>query len=148
MSNPQDVPLGFWLRTVDALFDSSMDELFAPDGLTRRQWQLLSTVQRNQPVGTSEVEEAMAMPADEAADSPLSLLHAMRGRGWVRSTPAGWSLTDDGGAVHARLQAKVAEHRARMFRDVSDAAYQTTVETLAQITINLDPDGRSTPRFR
>ena len=35
-----------------------------------------------------------------------------------------------------------------MFRDVSDAAYKTTVETLAQITVNLDPDGRSTPRFQ
>jgi predicted transcriptional regulator len=101
-----------WLRAVDA---SSMDELFAPDGLTRRHWQLLSTVQRNQPASTSDVEEAMATPTGEAAQSPQSLLRALRERGWVQSSAAGWSLTDDGGAVHARLQAKVADHRTRMF---------------------------------
>ena len=148
MSSPTDVPLGFWLRTVDGLFDSSMDDLFAADGVTRRLWQLLSTVQRNQPVAGSVVEDAMAPSLDGKAESAGDLLSDLQRRGWVEPDDGLWQLTEQGRSVHAGLQKKVAEHRDRMFRGVDDEAYRTTVETLAQITRNLDPEGKSSRPFR
>src|ERR1035441_8817421 len=96
MSSPMDVPLGFWLRTVDGLF--------AADGVTRRLWQLLSTVQRNQPVARSVVEDAMATSLDGAAESAGDLLSDLQRRGWVEPNDDLWQLTHQGRSVHARSE--------------------------------------------
>ena len=35
-------PIGFWLRVVDAKISEQFDEAFAPEGVSRRDWMLLS----------------------------------------------------------------------------------------------------------
>ena len=90
----------------------------------------------------------MATSLDGTAESAGDLLTALQQRGWAELNNDRWQLTEQGRSVHAGLQRKVAEHRERMFRGVDDDAYRTTVETLAQITRNLDPEGKSSRQFR
>lgn len=142
------VPLGFWLRTVDSLFDSSMDELFSAEGVTRRLWQVLNSIKRNEPASTKDLDEAMAVFLDADVPSSSPLLEDLARRGWVEAAADTWTLTDDGRSVVAGLEKQVAHHREVMFRGVEDADYRTTVETLARVTSNLDPDGTRSTTFR
>ena len=125
-----------------------MDELFRADEVTRRLWQVLSTVQRNQPATETLVVNAMATSLGSTAETVGDLLTNLQQREWVDSHDGLWRLTEQGTMTYARLQDKVAQHRDRMFRGVPDDAYRMTVETLAQITNNLDPDGQAMQKFR
>ena len=148
MDDPVAVPLGFWLRTVDSLLDSSMDELFASGGVTRRLWQVLNTVQRNEPAGADVINDAMAMFLDENVPSTSPLLDELASRGWAEAAEGSWTLTDAGRSALATLEKQVAQHRAVMFGGIDDQDYRTTVETLARVTRNLDPDGVRSGAFR
>jgi len=148
VDDPVSVPLGFWLRTVDSLFDSSMDEMFTAAGVTRRLWQVLNTIKRNEPVSTQDVDAAMAMFLDEDVPSSSPLLEDLGHRGWVDATGGTWTLTDDGRSAVAELEKQVTRHREVMFRGVDDTDYRTTVETLARVASNLDPQGARSTKFR
>lgn len=140
------MPIGFWLRRVDALFESSMDAMFAAEDLTRRMWQALSTIKRNEPASVVEVAQAMAMFLD--ADTPVSpWLEDLAGRGWIVELDGRWRLTGEGRTAVAGLERQVAAHRDVMFRGVDDLEYRTTVETLARIADNLDPEGNGAASF-
>lgn len=122
------MPIGFWLRRVDALFESSMDVLLGAENVTRRLWQVLSTIERNEPVSTIEVAEAMAMFLD-AGTSVEPLLEDLAGRCWIVGLEGLWRLTGEGSSVVGGLEKQVVAHREVMFRGIDDVDYRTTVET-------------------
>ena len=37
-------PIGYWLKHLDRLIEASFERIFADEGLTRRDWQVLSTL--------------------------------------------------------------------------------------------------------
>ncbi len=148
MDDPVSVPIGFWLRTVDSLFDSSMDDLFAAEGVTRQLWQVLNSIKRNEPASTRDLDAAMAMFLGEHGASCMSLLDDLGRRGWIGGSEGIWALTDAGRCILASLEKKVMGHRELMFGGVSETDYRTTVETLARIAKNLDPQSTRSVEFR
>jgi DNA-binding MarR family transcriptional regulator len=136
MNDPVAVPLGFWLRRVDQLFESSMDSVLADENVTRRQWQTLNTVSRHQPATARQVADALTL---FVAD-PSTELDELTARSWIGPGPDGYRLAPTGQAALAALEQKVAAHRTTMFAGVSDEDYRVTVHTLARIVANLDPD--------
>jgi DNA-binding MarR family transcriptional regulator len=141
MADPVALPLGFWLRRVDALFESSMDVLLAEEDVSRRLWQVLNTVARHEPVTVAACDEAMALFLDETTPDTQPLLDQLARRSWLEVTGDRYRLSGAGRSILSKLEDKVAAHRAEMFGGVTDADYRTTVQTLALIAANLDPDG-------
>lgn len=122
------VPLGYWLRVVDSLLTREVNEAFAAEGASRRDWMLLN-----------------ALAGD--ADAPL-FTPAHRGRrlgefverGWVAETDDGWELTDEGRAAHERLGAIVERLRERVAGAVSPEDYATMTASLEAIARELGWD--------
>lgn len=42
-------PLGFWLKVIDRRLDEAMGDLFAEEGITRRDWRRLNLVAGTSP---------------------------------------------------------------------------------------------------
>lgn len=123
-------PLGFWLRTVDALLDRAFAEALSDEDVSRRDWMLLNAV-------------------DGAADAPgLAERLARRSgrvrrlveRGWITQADDGWALTDEGRAARDRLQALVDGIRERVSGAVSPEDFATTMASLEAIARELGWD--------
>lgn len=122
-------PLGWWLRHVHELLETSMAQALDAESLTRLQWQVLNTIT----VGArtqAEIDVVMApfgSTSTQAAD--------LRERGWVADTG---ELTGEGREAHARVEARVKAFRTAVTDGVSDDDYRTTIRTLERCAANLE----------
>jgi hypothetical protein len=120
-------PLGFWLRVIDRRLDVAMRELFAADGLTRRDWRRLNLV-----AGTvSDPRLSAKLAARPERVQPLVE------RGWVDGEPGAWRLTEAGEAARASLHEQVSSLRAKVAGAVSPEDFATTLASLEAIAREL-----------
>ena len=113
-----DRPLGFWLRTVDALISREFAAAFDGEGATRRDWMLLNAV-------SGDVNAPGF--AERAARKGGKHLRGLEQRGWVEESGDGtWVLTEEGDAAKERLGGIVddplAGFRRRIARGLRDHA--------------------------
>ena len=126
-------PLGWWLRHLHELLESSMTQVLASESLTRRHWQVLNTIALGART-PEEVDSAMApFVADEGSMSPK--VADLRARGWVTGDGA---LTGAGREAHERVEERVKGFRARAIEGISDDDYRTTLRTLERCAANLE----------
>ncbi|BDV32204.1 MarR family winged helix-turn-helix transcriptional regulator [Microbacterium terricola] len=127
-------PLGFWLRTVDALLTEEFAKAFADADLTRRDWMLLNIV-------SGDVDAPRRGPRGPEG-APRKGKGARRARlaerGWIAQSDDGtWSLTDDGRAAKEQLDEIVGGIRARVAGAVSPEDFATTLASLEAIAREL-----------
>lgn len=126
-----DRPLGFWLRTVDALLTREFIAAFEAEGVTRRDWMLLNVL-------SGDVD------APGLADRLRRKGKRLRGlaeRGWVEEGADGaWALTAEGRAARGRLSGIVDGLRERVAGAVSAEDYATMTASLAAIARELGAD--------
>jgi hypothetical protein len=122
-------PLGWWLRHVHELLESSMARALDTESLTRRHWQVLNTIA----LGARTPEEVGAAMAPFG--STTSQVADLRDRGWVTETG---ELTAEGREAHARVEARVTAFRSSVTDGVSDEDYRTTIRTLERCAANLE----------
>jgi DNA-binding MarR family transcriptional regulator len=126
-------PLGWWLRHVHELLESSMTQALKAEALTRRHWQVLNTIARGART-SADIDTAMSpFVAEEGSMAPK--ISDLRERGWV--TESG-ELTNEGRDAHTRVEERVQAFRAAVTHDISDDDYVTTVKTLEQCAANLE----------
>ncbi|MFD5089086.1 MarR family winged helix-turn-helix transcriptional regulator [Amycolatopsis thailandensis] len=111
-------PIGFWFAHLHQALESSMEKVFADEGLTRRHWQVLNTI---------DIEDLSPFGDVRAVVTDL------RTRGWI---DAG-GLTEAGREAHLRLKTKVGEFRSRATEGISDEEYRTTIGVLERMAANL-----------
>jgi hypothetical protein len=124
-------PIGYWLKHLDALIESSFERTLVSDGLTRRHWQILNLL------------------ADRAADraavhdtlKPFRIsteINDLLARGWLTAPDdALLELSVVGRQAHADLLVQVRATRERMVHGVSDAEYLGTLSALQRMARNL-----------
>jgi hypothetical protein len=120
-------PLGYWLRVIDRRLDDRMRELFAAEGLNRRDWRRLNLIAGT--VTDSRMTEKLASRPERVA--PLV------DRGWVAGEPGAWTLTEAGEAAHTRLLEQVSILRAEVAGPVSPDDFATTLASLEAIARTL-----------
>ncbi|MBE1499733.1 carbamate kinase [Amycolatopsis lexingtonensis] len=125
-------PLGWWLRHLDELLESSMARVLEAESLTRRHWQVLNTMALGART-PEEVDAAMA-PFVAAEGSMAPKVADLRARGWVAEDGA---LTTAGREAHARVEARIKEFRAKSMAGIGDDDYRTTIRTLERCAANL-----------
>ena len=120
-------PLGYWLRVIDRRLDDAMRELFAADGLTRRDWRRLNLVAGT--VSDPRLTEKLAARPERV--QPLVE------RGWIEGEPSAWRLTEAGEAARASLNERVSTLRAKVAGAVSPEDFATTLASLEAIAREL-----------
>ncbi|MEF3403168.1 MarR family winged helix-turn-helix transcriptional regulator [Agromyces sp. CCNWLW203] len=132
-------PFGFWLKVIDRRLDEAMSDLFAEEGLTRRDWRRLNLVAGT--VTDPRMSENLAARPERV--EPLVE------RGWIEGEPGAWRLTEAGEAARASLQERVATLRAKVAGAVSPEDFATTMASLEAIAGELGwVEGERMPRRR
>jgi hypothetical protein len=134
-------PIGYWLKKVDRLIDGRFEQQLGEAGLSRRQWQLLNLLRdglRSVPELHTELE-----PFLQDTDELNEALSGLVTRGWADSQDNIVSLTETGQAQFGLVTAKVAELRQAATAGVSAEEYQTTIDVLARMAVNLEADSES-----
>ncbi|WP_245707378.1 MarR family transcriptional regulator [Pseudonocardia oroxyli] len=127
-----DKPIGWWLRHVDGLIESSMDRVLADEGIGRRHWQALNAV-----AGGADTEPALDAALAPFGGASRLVLDQLRAQHWIQEIAGRISLTPTGSAARGRLVVAIRDYRARITEGVSEEQYRTTVETLARMARNL-----------
>lgn len=125
-------PLGWWLRHLHELLESSMARTLDAESLTRRHWQVLNTIALGART-PEQVDTAMA-PFVTGEGSMAPKVADLRARGWVGEDG---TLTADGREAHARVEARIKEFRTKAVEGISDDDYRTTLRTLERCAANL-----------
>jgi DNA-binding MarR family transcriptional regulator len=131
-------PFGYWLRHIDGAIEQHMARLFAADGLSRRDWQVLNTVACG-PLGAAEVDATMAAFLGPEEPTMRPRLDALAARGWARTGEDGTvALTEDGLAAHRRISGQVAELRRRIAAGLTPEEFRTLTSLLQRTAAHLD----------
>ena len=134
------LPLGYWLRAVDALIGREFATALASENVDRRDWMLLNAVS-----GDVDVPGWLASRIHGRGGKRL---RALAERGWVTRTEDSWTLTDEGRAAQARLAGIVDGIRDRVSGAVSPEDYATMTASLEAIARELGWDeSERMPRF-
>ena len=135
-------PIGYWLKKLDRLIDEQFEQQLGEAGLSRRQWQVINLLEgdpRSVPELQSELEPFLQEDPDDLTDALSGLVT----RGWVASQDNIVNLTETGQAQLKLIKAKVTELRQASMAGISPEEYQTTIDVLARMASNLEPDSRS-----
>ncbi|WP_345421668.1 MarR family transcriptional regulator [Pseudonocardia xishanensis] len=130
-----DKPIGWWLRRVDGLIESSMDRVLADEGIGRRHWQALNAIAGG--ADTAAALDAALAPFAGSGPAARLVLDQLLARHWVQQAAGRITVTPTGSAARGRLVVAIRDYRARITEGVSEADYRTTVETLQRIARNL-----------
>lgn len=129
--NTDPRPFGWWLRTVDALITRELATAFEAEGVTRRDWMLLSVLSGD--IARPGLAERIARKGKR--------LGSLAERGWIAQDAEGtWALTSDGVAAKERLGAVVEGIRSRVAAAVSPEDFATTMASLEAIARELGWD--------
>jgi len=93
----------------------------------------------NGPVSTGDL--AAALRSFDDAASVAAVIDELVDRGWVQRGAEGLELTAEGGRVHDRLAAHVADVRSRVAGALPPEDYQRLVEMLARLTAAFEHPG-------
>ena len=135
-------PIGFWLKLVDRLIDEQFASTLEEHGVTRRQWQLLNVLAReNATIAQLDAAVAPFLSATVTQDSEpapsAEHLTELIDSGWVDATPTGYELTDRGRVAFEKLEAVVASNRTAATRGLTQEQYDETLVVLEKLARNL-----------
>ena len=131
-------PIGYWLKRVDHLIESTFEHALAAEGLTRRHWQVLNTVAGG-PVSRSELDSALAPFLVDDPTVAERVLGDLVVRGWISASEAALALTDAGRSGHAVVSESTQKVRRAILTAISDEEYARTVDILERMARNLEP---------
>lgn len=125
-------PFGYWLRAVDRLLAREFETAFEAEGITRRDWRLLTLL------------DGDVVAPEIAARLTGKKLRGLTERGWITESDGTWTLTDEGRAAKARLGDIVDGIRSRVSASVTGEEFATTMSTLEAVARELgwNPDER------
>ena len=131
-------PIGYWLKHLDGLIESTFDKALAEEGLSRRHWQIMNTLKSN-PADTTALGEAL-MPFWKEGEVTLDqALHELIGRGWITRLDGGfYALTSSSDTAHAAVAERVAATRRSLMSGLAPKDYLATVRTLRRMAENLE----------
>ncbi|MFF2555228.1 MarR family transcriptional regulator [Nocardia sp. NPDC058058] len=139
----QDRMIGYRLKRLDQLIESTFDRLLGTAGLTRRQWQTLNTLTRG-PQSRDQLIDALR-PFWEVNNENLNdLTDDLVGRGWAQRQPDGTlTLTAAGTAATATAEREVGTIRDIVAKDIGQDEFSLMMDVLQRMTHNLEADAES-----
>jgi DNA-binding MarR family transcriptional regulator len=134
-------PIGYWLKLVDQLIDDRFDDTLEEHGVTRRQWQLLGALSRED--ATLEQLNAEIAPFLDAdsEDSSATHLAELVESGWITLSGDMYSISEQGRVAYDRLSTVVQGIRDAVSDGFDDEEYAATLSALERMARNLGWEG-------
>ena len=134
-------PIGYWLKLVDRLIDERFDETLEEHGVTRRQWQLLGALSRQDAtLEQLNTEIAPFLDADTEESSASHLAELMES-GWVTLDGDTYAISEQGRVAYDRLSTVVQSIRDAVADGFDEDEYATTLNALERMARNLGWEG-------
>jgi DNA-binding MarR family transcriptional regulator len=137
LSLPTDRPLGYWVKHLDTLLESSLDRVLARSGIRRRHWQVLGVL-REGPQTRAQVAEAMLAFWVAASVTQTDVVDDLVRRGWAEIDGDVYALTADGEEAYSRVSLDVATLRAQVTDGFTAEEYARIIDALARMAANLE----------
>ncbi|MEU6561433.1 MarR family winged helix-turn-helix transcriptional regulator [Nocardia nova] len=136
--NREDQVIGYRLKRVDQLIESTFDRLLGNAGINRRQWQTLNILSRG-PQPQVQLADALRPFWEVNNESVAEVVDSLTEHGWARVRPDGIVvLTDEGATAHAAAQREVAKIRDLVAQGISQDEFTQTMDVLRRMTVNLE----------
>jgi len=134
-------PIGYWLKELDRLIETTLDRALAEEDVTRRDWQVLNALQPDPTPRAEVIEQLRPFWGVDAVD-PDAVLDGLITRGWALRDPGDrYALSPEGDAARAALLEKVKGLRAAIADGITPEQYNTTIDTLGRMAQNLQALG-------
>lgn len=137
---PTDRPIGYWLKHLDGLIESTFDRALAGHALSRRHWQAMNAL-RDAPLTADGLRDALRPFWGEGVITLDEVVGDLAGRGWVAEDDGRHALTERGLAAHAAVAERVGETRRAVLDGLTEQDYAATVHTLSRMAANLERAG-------
>lgn len=139
--DPFHRPIGFWIQSAHKYLTACIDALHDDLGLSRRDWQALSTLVEagGRTSFAALLETFTPMMTEEDLRAALSDL---AGRELVAVGPMELEITAPGHALYRTAYDRQTDFRRKVMQGISDADHSTAVQVLAALAANcrsLDP---------
>lgn len=142
-AQPSAPPIGLLLRKLDRLIDERFERTLSQHEVTRRQWQLMSTLAKGDATLDS-LTAAVAPFLDQGVGETVAQhLDPLAARGIIRAEGEHRTLTDAGRSFFDRLLVDVQATRNLTVAGLPVGEYERTVTTLQSMIRNLEPEGLS-----
>ncbi|SDL27464.1 hypothetical protein SAMN04487916_107137 [Arthrobacter sp. ov407] len=132
------MPMGYWVRRLDASLQAQLDSTLARVHLSRRQWQVLDTLSAA-PVTPAEIRDALRPfnAADGGGGQERDLAALVR-RGLVLLLDDRLALTEAGSALRSEAAGLVEAARRELTAGIGADEYSIAVSVLERMSNNAD----------
>ena len=136
MREQQERTVGYWAKHLDTLINQAYERALRNDGVTPRQWQVLSTLSfGGRSLGS--LHETLGTFRCSEDDSIEAAMEALHGRGWLVEESGTWSLSPEGETASESLRRHVDGVRDQLLEGISAEDHRLTVDTLRRMCGNL-----------
>ncbi|NEW46643.1 winged helix DNA-binding protein [Nocardia cyriacigeorgica] len=130
--------IGFRLKRLDQLIETTFDRLLGNAGLNRREWQTLNVISRR-PVDEIQLTDALRPFWEANGEKVSGVVDSLSARGWInRDADGRYTLTAAGHDAHAAAATEVGSLRDLMAQDVSAEEFTQMMDVLQRMTVNLE----------
>lgn len=131
--------IGYQVKRLDQLIESTFEQAIAEVGMTRREWQTLNTIVRA-PAADADLREALRPFWERGAESVTEVTAVLADRGWIVRDMVGRHVaTELGRAAHEQATRAVGVVRQRMTDGITPAEFTEFTATLTRLIANLEP---------
>lgn len=128
--------MAYWAKHLDTLINHAYEQALQEDGLTPRQWQVLSTLSWGDRSVASLRETLAGFRCDEE-DSLETALQVLSARDWLTDDVGQLALTPAGQAGCEEIRRHVDGVKEAVAEGISPEDYRTTVDTLKRMCDNV-----------
>lgn len=132
------LPIGYWVKKVDELLTSRINEVQEANGLSRTQWQILNFLNETSSAPRAQIVDVLNPFGD--ANTLGVTIDSLVERGLIEEEgPESGNLwlTAQGRALHATALEAQKKVRQQAVQGIAEADYVTAVRVLQQIVTNL-----------
>ncbi|MFE3444543.1 MarR family winged helix-turn-helix transcriptional regulator [Nocardia sp. NPDC059180] len=137
----QDRTIGFRLKRLDQLIETTFDRLLGNAGVNRREWQTLNVIRRG-PTDEAQLTDALRPFWEGNGEKVSDVIDSLSARGWIhRDVDGRYTLTATGRDAHAAAATEVGGLRDLVSAGVSAAEFTQMMDVLQRMTVNLENAG-------
>lgn len=127
-------PIGWWLKEADARIDAAFEGSLKERGVSRRDWQVLSSLSRT-PSSRTDITDYLSRFDEPAAVE--SVVDGLRHRGWIKESEGLLHLTAAGTNELAACAPLIVEVRQKVSAALPGDDYVTLLRLLERLVTAL-----------
>ncbi|MFC9968055.1 MarR family winged helix-turn-helix transcriptional regulator [Nocardia ignorata] len=130
--------IGYQVKRLDQLIEAAFDRAVEAVGMTRREWQTLSTIERDHP-DRAELVRALRPFWELNGESVDAVIQGLTERGWITGASTGRrELTSAGRRAYESATDSVGTIRRRMADGIDADEFTACTRTLERMIANLE----------